>query len=157
PGDALLVKEALAMSAPGEFDVKNIKRLSEIAEAINSYQPEVILLDLSLPDTQGVETLRHALTIAPDLPIIVCTGVDDEAIGIRSVHEGAQDYLVKGQLQGIVLCRSIRYAIERKQSEKLIHRMAHFDALTGLPNRLLFLDRLAQAVAQTERTGKILA
>ena len=74
---------------------------------------DVILLDLSLPDSQGQETLAKAYGQAHDTPIVVLTGHSDETMAIQTVHEGAQDYLVKGQVDGHTLVRSIRYAIER--------------------------------------------
>jgi diguanylate cyclase len=155
PGDALLIKEELRDAPLFKFD--HITRLSALTSYLTVKAPDVILLDLSLPDANGLETLQQALTLAPEIPIVVCTGFDDESIGAEAVHDGAQDYLVKGKITGGTLARSIRYAIERKKTERTINRLAYFDDLTQLPNRTLFLDRLRQCIAQSQRTGKILA
>jgi two-component system, cell cycle sensor histidine kinase and response regulator CckA len=79
-----------------------------------------VLLDLSLPDSQGLDTFLELHRQAPGLPIIVLTGLDDETLAMRAMHEGAQDYLPKGQVDGNLLGRSIRYAIERQQSEEAL-------------------------------------
>jgi len=78
----------------------------------------VILLDLSLPDGHGLDNLSHAHAKAPQVPVLVLTGLDDETLALRAVQGGAQDYLVKGQMDGNLLSRSIRYAIERKRAEE---------------------------------------
>jgi PAS domain-containing protein len=81
---------------------------------------DVVLLDLGLPDSRGLETLNRAHTQAPEVPIVVLTGLADETVGVKAVQEGAQDYLVKGQVDGDVLVRAIRYGIERKRAEKAL-------------------------------------
>ena len=86
-------------------------------ECIVSKHPDAVLLDLNLPDSQGLETLQRVLTCAPSLPVIVMTGHADEELGIRAMQTGAQDYLVKGQVDGNLLARSIQYAIQRKRAE----------------------------------------
>src|SRR5207249_1986187 len=78
---------------------------------------DAVLLDLSLPDSHGLETFRRMRAGAPQAPIILLTGLDDETLGMQSVQEGAQDYLVKGQVTGQLLVRAIRYAIERKRAQ----------------------------------------
>jgi diguanylate cyclase (GGDEF)-like protein len=83
--------------------------------------------------------------------VVVVTADDDAARGVKAVQAGAQDYLVKGTMDGAQLCRSVRYAIERGRSELLLAHRALHDALTGLPNRMLLLDRLSYALAQSER------
>jgi CheY-like chemotaxis protein len=85
---------------------------------------DVVLLDLHLPDSAGVEGLLRLARAHADLPIVVLTGLDDEAVGQRAVHDGAQDYLVKGQVDRKLLDRSLRYAIERKRAERALARLA---------------------------------
>src|SRR5205085_6525134 len=82
----------------------------------------VVLADLSLPDSHGIETFERLHSQAPQVPIIVLSGLNDTRLAVQAVHDGAQDYLIKGQVDGQLLVRAIRYAIERKRmSEQLYH------------------------------------
>jgi diguanylate cyclase (GGDEF)-like protein len=110
-----------------------------------------VLLDLSLPDANRLEALMQLRAAAPDVPIVILSGMQDELLAVKAVQEGAQDYLIKGRVDGDSLGRSINYAIERKQSEVELARKAMHDPLTGLPNRALFLDRLVHAAAWSKR------
>ena len=116
PGDARLVQEHLADASGGQtFQLRHALALSAaIALAADGEVPDIVLLDLSLPDSFGLETLARWQAAAPTLPVIVLTGSDDEALAVAAVREGAQDYLVKGRIDGGVLVQAIRYAIERK-------------------------------------------
>src|SRR5207253_5078393 len=92
-----------------------------------------ILLDLSLPDSHGLETLSKMYSEAIGLPILVLTGLDDETLGLEAVQRGAQDYMVKGRIDGRLLVRAIRYAIERKQTEERIaHQIERLAALRSI-------------------------
>ncbi len=117
PGDAQLIKEMLAEARGIVFDLKCAEKLSTGLERISMGGIDVILLDLSLPDSQGFETFVKVYSQIPNMPVIVLSGLDDEELAVKAVQEGAQDYLVKGQVDSNLLVRSIRYAIERKQSE----------------------------------------
>lgn len=97
-----------------EFDFVHVERLSDGLKLLEKSQVDVILLDLGLPDSQGLNTFFRIYEKFSELPIVVFTILDDEEIGIRAVREGAQDYLVKGQVDHILLARAIRYAIERQ-------------------------------------------
>jgi diguanylate cyclase (GGDEF)-like protein len=114
-------------------------------------------LDLGLPDAEGLNVLDLVLEALPEVPVIVLTGLADEGIAMRAVHRGAQDYLVKHSVDGPLLTRSIRYAIERKRLESELAHQALHDALTGLPNRALFLDRLRVSLSRVERRDSTLA
>ncbi len=109
------------------------------------------MLDLTLPDSRGISTLNSVRMHSPQVPVILLTTVNDEALAVTALQNGAQDYLIKGQVDGSMLSRSIRYAIERHQAGERENRMAYFDALTGLPNRRLFFDRLNQALSRAQR------
>ena len=118
PGDARLVKEMLIDEGANKFSLAHVGLIREGLSLLRDEDYHVVLLDLSLPDGHGLDTIRQVCAIAPHLPIIILTGLDDETIAIRAVQEGAQDYLVKGQMDSNLLARAIRYAIERKRVEE---------------------------------------
>lgn len=112
---------------------------------------DVVLLDLSLPDTHGLETLLRLREQEPDIPVVILTGLDDEAVAVSAMQAGAQDYLVKGQMDGQLITRAIRYSIER---HRLLRALSLTDELTGLYNRRGFLTLAEQHLKTAERTNK---
>ncbi len=118
PGDAEFIQEILFEINNCSFAVECRERLSAGLERLSETGISVILLDLSLPDSQGLDTLVKVHAQTPSVPIIVLTGADDETLAIKAVQAGAQDYLVKGQVDSNLLVRSMRYAIERKRVEE---------------------------------------
>ena len=118
PGDARLIRETLREAGSLHFDLAHLARLATAREAVAAERLTVILLDLSLPDAHGLDTVRQMQELAPDVPIIVLTGHNDESLAVEAVKAGAQDYLVKGMVDSGVVVRSIRYAIERKRLER---------------------------------------
>jgi diguanylate cyclase (GGDEF)-like protein len=157
PGDAILVREMLRDASPDGFVLENHDRLSTAVAQLLEGSVDCVLLDLSLPDAEGLEALAQVRTVALDVPIVVLTGRTDEVLAVQAVHEGAQDYLIKGQVDARLLSRSINYAIERKRAEVELAHQAMHDALTGLPNRALFYDRLGQALNRGGRQGTAVA
>jgi signal transduction histidine kinase len=117
PGDARLLRETLRDAESLRFDLVHAARMSEALERLGGETPDVVLLDLSLPDAHGLETVATMLDAAPAVPIIVLTGLTDETVAVHAVQAGAQDYLVKGTVEGPTLGRAIRYAMERKRLE----------------------------------------
>jgi signal transduction histidine kinase len=123
PSDADLIREALddgALDPAFEgtaLRLDQVDRLAHAVERLVADEVDVVLLDLSLPDSHGIETFVRLQRSAPRTPIVVLSGLDDEAMAIRAVREGAQDYLVKGKVDGKALTRSIHYAVERKHAE----------------------------------------
>ncbi|NJN59212.1 MAG: response regulator [Leptolyngbyaceae cyanobacterium SL_5_9] len=114
-GDARLLQESLAnISAP--VTLVHVEMLGEGVQQMQQENFDVVLLDLSLPDSQGLDTLLQAQARGATAPIIVLTGLDDAELAVRAVQDGAQDYLVKGQVTGDLLLRSMRYAVERKRT-----------------------------------------
>jgi PAS domain S-box-containing protein/putative nucleotidyltransferase with HDIG domain len=120
PGDARLIREMLAEGAGARFQLVCAEQLSSGLERLAANDIEVVLLDLGLPDSQGFDTFTKTYAQAPGVPIIVLSGLADEQLAIKTVQEGAQDYLVKGHLDSHALVRTIRYAIERKRTEELL-------------------------------------
>ncbi|CAA6603459.1 PAC domain protein [Rhodospirillaceae bacterium LM-1] len=119
PGDAALIRYSLAESGPGKFDISHAPSLAEAVERLAEVSPDVILLDLSLPDSYGLETVKRILELSPPkAAVVVLSGLDDEELALEAVKQGAQDYLVKGRSDGDVLRRAIRYAIERQRIEE---------------------------------------
>ena len=117
PGDARLLKEYLAESGRDRFEIGHAERLSGGLQLVRDERFDVVLLDLNLPDSEGLDTVARMHREAKDVPIIVLTGAEDEETAISAAREGAQDYLVKGRVDSNVLVRSVRYAIERKRAE----------------------------------------
>jgi sigma-B regulation protein RsbU (phosphoserine phosphatase) len=117
PGDARLLRETLREAESFPFELAHADRLAAAEERLAAGAFDVVLLDLSLPDAHGLDTVRRTLQAAPEIPIIVLTGLDDETLAVTAVQAGAQDYLVKGRLDGTLLARAIRYACERKRLE----------------------------------------
>jgi two-component system sensor histidine kinase UhpB len=116
PGDALIIQEMLREIYDNHFDLHSFQRVDEGLKHLNE-NFDIMLLDLNLPDSQGIETFNTMNKHAPELPIIILTGLVDEELAINIVSEGAQDYLVKGQIDKQLLSRSIKYSIERKHIE----------------------------------------
>lgn len=116
-GDARLLQELLDEAAPTQFELTHVQRLAEALACLEGEAYDVVLLDLGLPDSHGVDTVVQVAAVAPSVPIVVLTGLQDEELAVRAVREGAQDYLIKGQIDGTLLARSIRYATERKWAE----------------------------------------
>jgi signal transduction histidine kinase/DNA-binding response OmpR family regulator len=133
PGDTRLLREMLVDASDVPFDLECVERLSEGMERLAEGGIDVVLLDLSLPDSQGLETFALVHECAPHVPITVLSGLDDATMAVTAVRQGAQDYLVKGQFDCNLLVRAIRYAIERKQAEEEIRRRAaHLEALNAV-------------------------
>jgi signal transduction histidine kinase len=121
-GDARLLREALVDAGSGQFELAHVEQLSTALQRLGEEHFDAILLDLSLSDERGLDTLKRAREQAPGVPVIVLTGIDDEELAVKAVREGAQDYLVKGQVDGNLLVRSMRYAVERKRAEEQVQR-----------------------------------
>lgn len=123
PGDVRLIQEMLSEANPGACQITVFDRLGTARPALEQGGYDVVLLDLTLPDSTGLETLSRLRATVATAAVIVLTGLNDEAAAIQALREGAQDYLVKDRMNPEVLWRSIRYAIERKRVElKLLAR-----------------------------------
>ena len=120
PTDALIVREELTQGTGATFAVTHVERLAEAFQRLKDRNFGVVLLDLSLPDSDGFETFVRLRQEAADVPIIVLSGRTDEDLAVKAVQAGAQDYLVKGHMEDQILPRAIRYAIERKRGEETL-------------------------------------
>ncbi|MDB6155840.1 MAG: putative sensor protein [Chthoniobacteraceae bacterium] len=141
PGDVFLLSEMLR-DAPIRFEIESVSRLSEALDRLDRGGIDVVLSDLSLPDSQGIGTF-HRLSVHPArVPIVVLSGLDDESLALQTVEEGAQDYLVKGQLDQPLLVRSIRYAIKRADSERCLEqeRALLRNVIDNLPDSIYVKD-----------------
>ena len=114
-GDAELLYELLEQVPNMQFDVTHVTRLAEATKQTNVEPYDVILLDLALPDSEGMNTIRSMVGAAPSIPIVVLTGNNDEETGLEALRNGAQDYLVKGQVDSGAVTRAMRFAIQRHQ------------------------------------------
>jgi signal transduction histidine kinase/CheY-like chemotaxis protein len=151
PGDAELVREALS-SVKDRVDIAHVDSLAAARTRLAEGRIDVVLLDLSLPDAMGLEGVERLRAVAPDVPIVVLTGIRDEALGARAVHAGAQDYLVKGQTDEWLLMRAMRYAIERQQihaerARLLAHEHAARVAAEAQRERAAFLAEVGARLA----------
>lgn len=166
PGDARLIE--LALGDPGarlpgaRFRVERVGRLAEALARLEQGGVDVLLLDLNLPDVVGLDTFRRVQERLPGLPIVVLSGLDDAELGLSAVAQGAQDYLVKGQVEGPLLARSLRYAIERRRAERAEAARVEAEAQLQLSRRaeeqrqaeLRAVERLA---APSDRTAAVTA
>jgi signal transduction histidine kinase len=123
--EARLLQEFLRPAKSHDFSLVHVKRLAEAFQEISQNTYDVILLDLTLPDSQGLASLAALIKYAPNLPIVVLTNTNDDELALEAVRSGAQDYLVKRQVKAEVLIRSLRYAIERKQALETLRAVNH--------------------------------
>jgi diguanylate cyclase (GGDEF)-like protein len=151
PIDILLIRELLSKRKKTVYFVEAVNNLKSGLTFLQKEKPDVVLLDLFLPDSQGIKTFDTLYAQRLDIPIIVSTAHEDENAALLAVNNGAQDYLLKGNITSALLSRSIKYAIERKKAENKITYLALYDTLTDLPNRRLFFDRLSQAFSRAHR------
>jgi diguanylate cyclase (GGDEF)-like protein len=157
PRAAVMISEMLRGIWSEGLVVAHAQRLGDVAQELLDHGATCVLLDLSHEEGDRLAPLRHVHAAAPDVPIIVLSDHANDEIGLRAVKDGAQDYLLKHDLDPSQLSRAVQYAIERKRSEvELAHQALH-DPLTGLPNRVLFLDRLGVALDRSRRNDTSVA
>lgn len=118
PGDAFLIQEQFKTAKTYEYHLTHVEYLAKAIASLAQDSYDVILLDLSLPDSRGFETLKTIKEHSLSIPIVILSGINDEELALQAVKQGAQDYLVKGQVKGEILVHALRYAIERKHIEE---------------------------------------
>ena len=149
--DAVLVTSHLKLAPEQSIEVFHACRLEDGMKALASEEWDAVLLDLGLPDSNGLDTLREIKTVGDNVPVVVLTGDLNEDTALQAVKHGAQDYLNKNQLSGPVLVRSLCYAKERNRLQKELQFQAHHDPLTGLPNRKWFDEQIEIVITQAEK------
>lgn len=153
PGDARLLQELISELRSIRIRLRHASRLKEALEILGQAPVDVVLLDLSLPDAHGVDTVAQTNAAAANIAIVVLTGLDDETTAIRAMHEGAQDYLVKGQVDSNLLGRAIRYAMERKRADenarRLIREQAARAQAEAAERRSRFLSEAGRSFASS--------
>jgi two-component system, cell cycle sensor histidine kinase and response regulator CckA len=122
PADVILVREMLRDAGAAHWEITVAGRLAQALELLGTHSYDVALLDLGLPDSRGLAGLDQVAARFPHVPIVIMTGLGDEAMGIEAIRRGAGDYLVKGQADGALIVRAIRYTIERKQAAESLRR-----------------------------------
>jgi PAS domain S-box-containing protein len=155
PDDTELLLRKLGKSAGGQLAVETVKSLHDALEYIAENKPDIILSDLGLPDSHGLDTVTKIMCEAPHIPLVVLSGFDDEATAIKAVQSGAQDYLVKGQLEGRQIERSLFYAIERATLQSELEQ--HAQEISKIQSNLLkILEKNADAIIVVGEKGRIL-
>lgn len=151
---AVVVSRSLARPGNAPCEVGRVASLEEALARLGEQRFDVILLDLSLPDSQGLEGINRLRIYCPEVPVVVLTASDSETLGVESVRTGAQDYLVKGQADGRLLSRAIRYAMARNQTQDVLRSLALREELTGLYNRRGFVTLAEQHLKLARRAGR---
>jgi diguanylate cyclase (GGDEF)-like protein/PAS domain S-box-containing protein len=147
PGDARLIREMFSEQSSQDIELNYVECMGDAERYLAEHAVDIILSDLGLPDTQGLEAVRRTHAAAPHVPLVVLSGMDDESMALQALKEGAQDYLIKGQIESRELLRSMRYAVERKLNEETLYTEKEFAQVT--------LDCIGDAVICTNVAGNI--
>jgi diguanylate cyclase (GGDEF)-like protein/PAS domain S-box-containing protein len=147
PGDARLIREMFNEQGATDTELMRVGNMSEAEKCLAEHPVDIILLDLGLPDSQGLDAVRRAHAAAPRVPLVVLTGLDDESLAGNALQVGAQDYLIKGQIETKGLLRALRYAVERKSMEEALFVEKERAQVT--------LNCIGDAVICTDASGNI--
>lgn len=155
--DADVLSLALARVKDRRYQIRRVRSLAAFLDQGALAKPDVVLLDLHLPDSKGIETVQRAIAGACGAPVVVLTGSEGPRIGLQAIEAGAQDYLPKTELLSPLLSRVIDFAIQRRQIAQVEEQKSLLDSVTGLPNRTAFMRQLSAAAARAERDGRAFA
>ncbi len=147
PGDARLLREMFLEQGMYNTEFTHVQSMDHAEKVLSERAFDVILLDLGLPDAQGLGAVRRAHAAAPSVPLVVLTGLDDDSLAAQALQEGAQDYLVKGQIDARGLLRALRYSVERKTMEEALFVEKERAQVT--------LNSIGDAVVCTDISGDI--
>ena len=153
--DVHRLNELLNAAREGKYEITTTVTLKGGLAQLADNKFDVVITELNLPDADGINTITDIQEQDKSVPIVVLSVQDSEELALQVVQQGAQDYLVKGQGDGLLICRAIEYAIERKRNEQGLSYLANYDSLTGLANRLLFRERLDRALIRADRNKNI--
>jgi diguanylate cyclase len=138
------------------FDVSKVYRIDEALSRLSDSEFDVVFIDLALRQNSALSVLHAIASSFPEIPIVILCNTHNEARALDALRNGAQEYLVKGQFNGPALIRAVRCAVQRKHWEQHLVELSQYDQLTGLPNRMLFQDRLDQAYRDSARSKAVL-
>ena len=155
--DYLLTRELLIEVFGRQLQLDWIHSWHDGLEQVFEARHDVVIVDYRLGERNGLELVREAVHLGSHIPFIVLTGEGDREIDLEAMRAGATDYLVKGEISGPLLDRSIRYAIERRKSERRLADLAQIDQLTGLANRYRFREFLERSIARASRAKSVVA
>ncbi len=164
PEDTSRIRRLLAACPDMRFEIAHALRVEDALRMVRDGEHDVVLLDLTLSETEGLDTLARAKVAAASVPIVVMTNESDEALALQALRLGAQDYLAKGESDSRFLVRTLRHAVERHRmllelrvAREREHFLATHDNLTGLPNRFAFRENLRRALAFAGRNARHVA
>jgi diguanylate cyclase (GGDEF)-like protein len=152
--DVVLFRAALEETLGGEVPIRHARTVAEAIRMTSAHAPDVVCAGLDLPDAQGLNALARLLAVAPEIPLIVIAEAADSLLATRSLQAGAQDFIVKRGASGSGIWKAIQDAIQRKSVERRLLALAFQDPLTGVANRTMFRQRLAQSLARNRRDRK---
>ncbi len=151
---AVLIRELLEKIKNVHYKLTHVQRFDEALLEIDNEDYDIVLLDLSLPDEQGVSTVARVCEQASDIPVVVISGTDDETMAIKALQKGADEYLVKGKVKSHSLSRILRYAIMRHKGRVELQSLSLVDDLTGLYNRKGFMLFAQQQLSLSVRAKR---
>ena len=154
PEYALVIQNRLKGDPKSCFEPVYAGTLAEGLEALGRQTMDLVLLDLHLPDSRGLNTFLRLKDHSPLLPIVILSGVDDETMALQALKSGAQDYIIKGQIDGKFLTRILHYNLERSRLQVELQRLSLVDQLTGLYNRRGFLTLAGQHIKLAARSQR---
>lgn len=153
-GDAIQVRRTCMKEFGESAFITQVETVEEALDKIDKYRFDIVLLDLNLGNSIGLDNLKMIKEKNDDLPIIVLTGFDDTETAVQAVHDGAQEYLLKNHIDSRMLGMIIRSSIKRKAKEKQLLLLANQDELTGLPNRRAFTEHMEHWITRAERWNR---
>jgi PAS domain S-box-containing protein len=156
--DAELISRMLSKAGAGCFTIEAVQRLDAAIDRIGSGGIDAVLMDLTLPDAQGIDSVRRMRSATPNIPLVVLTANDNEELAFQSLNQGAQDYLIKDSVDAQMLVRSISYALERARSERDLaeHRRRLGLLLETVPDRIYFKDAEGRFIQVSPSVAKLL-
>lgn len=150
-GDAKQTLQMLAKAGRGQIEVTHVERLSTALRRMGRESFDAVMMNLTLVDTHGLDTLTLIQAAMARMPIVVLSDKPDDTLERQTMQHGVQDFVVKSQWNEEQLARAVRHAVERKRAERNLAYLAQHDPLTTLANRTLFRDRMGQALARAKR------